>query len=102
MDKAQDVTVENGQMRLVISSDGLARSLVYKPTDTECLVQGKRVPISTITEPRPYQNEVKLAYPNKKTTFKSNAVRMEGDRLIIGYELIPWEATVRVRSPRTT
>jgi hypothetical protein len=96
MDKAQDVTIENGQMRLVISSDGLARSLVYKPTDTECLVQGKRVPISTITEPRPYQNEVKLAYPNKKTTFKSNAVRMEGDRLIIGYELIPWEATVRV------
>jgi len=39
---------------------------------------GKRVPVSTITEPRPYQNEVKLAYPNKRTTFKSNAVRMEG------------------------
>ena len=96
MDETQDVTIENGLMRLVITDTGMARSLVFKPTDTECLAQGKRVPVSTITEPRPYQNEVKLAYPNKKTTFKSNAVRMEGDRLIIGYELIPWEATVRV------
>ena len=58
---------------------------------------GKKVPISTITEPRPYQNEVKLAYPNKRTTFKSNSVRKEGDKLIIGYELIPWEATVSVK-----
>jgi len=39
---------------------------------------GKKDAVSTITEPRPYQNEVKLAYPNKKTTFKSNAVRKEG------------------------
>ncbi|HNW57448.1 MAG TPA: hypothetical protein PKM69_06720, partial [Bacteroidales bacterium] len=92
-----DVVIENDQMRLVITSDGIAKSLVYKPTNTECLTKEKRVPISTITEPRPYQNEVKLAYPNKKTTFKSNAVRKEGDKLIIGYELIPWEAKVGVK-----
>ena len=85
MDETQDVTIENERMRLVITSTGMAGSLVYKPTNTECLVQGKKVPISTIIEPRPYQNEVKLAYPNKKTTYKSNAVRMEGDRLIIGW-----------------
>ena len=97
MNKTQDVTIENRQMRLVIASDGIARSLVFKPTNTECLIQEKRVPVSTITEPRPYQNEVKLAYPNKRTTFKSNAVRKEGDKLIIGYELIPWEATVGVK-----
>ena len=97
MNDTQDVTIENRQVRLVITGDGIAKSLVYKPTNTECLAQGKRVPVSTITEPRPYQNEVKLAYPNKKTTFKSNAVRKEGDRLVIGYELIPWEATVSVK-----
>jgi len=97
MDKMRDVTIENRQMRLVITGDGIAKSLLFKPTNTECLIQGKRVPISTITEPRPYQNEVKLAYPNKKTTFKSNAVRLEGDKLTIGYELIPWEATVSVK-----
>ena len=96
MNKIHDVVIENSQMRLVIASDGIVRNLVFKPTDTECLIQGKSIPLSKITEPRPYQNEVKLAYPNKKTTFKSNAVRQEGEKLVIGYELIPWEATVRV------
>ena len=94
---SDDVIIENNEIKLVISKDGIAKSLVYKPGNTECLIQGKKVPISTITEPRPYQNEVKLAYPNKKTTFKSNSIRKEGDKLIIGYELIPWEATVAVK-----
>ncbi|HQG77251.1 MAG TPA: hypothetical protein PLS58_07165 [Bacteroidales bacterium] len=92
-----DIIIENDQVRLVISADGIAKSLVYRPGNTECLIQGVKIPFSTITEPRPYQNEVKLAYPNKKTTFKSNRVRKEGDKLIIGYELIPWEATVSFR-----
>jgi hypothetical protein len=94
---SDDIIIENDDMRLVISGDGIAKSLVHKPTGTECLIEGKRIPISTITEPRPYQNEVKLAYPNKKTTFKSNSVRKEGDKLIIGYELIPWESKVGVK-----
>jgi len=97
MNKTDDVIIENEQTKLVITSDGIVKSLVFKPTNTECLIQGKKVPVSTITEPRPYQNEVKLAYPNKKTTFKSNAVRKEGDKLVISYELIPWEATVGVK-----
>lgn len=92
-----DVIIENDQIKLVVTTDGIAKSLVFKPTNTECLIEGKKVPISTIIEPRPYQNEVKLAYPNKKTTFKSNSVRKEGDKLFIGYELIPWEAKVGVK-----
>ncbi len=97
MKPSQDVTIENRQMKLVITRGGRAKSLVHKPTGTECLAPGAGIPVSTVTEPRPYQNEVKLAYPNKKTTFRSNAVRLEGDKLIIGYELIPWEATVSVK-----
>src|SRR5450759_3483966 len=93
----EDVIIENDQMKLVIYANGIAKSLIYKPGNVECLIQGKKVPISTITEPRPYQNEVKLAYPNKRTTFKSNSVRKEGDKIIIGYELIPWETTVSIK-----
>jgi len=96
-DNHDDIILENDQFKLVIGIDGISKSLVYKPGNIECLVEGKKVPISTITEPRPYQNEVKLAYPNRQTTFKSNSVRKEGDKLIIGYELIPWEATVSVK-----
>ena len=60
-DQAGDIILENDQMTLVIAADGSATSLIHKPTRTECLIQGRKVPISTITEPRPYQNEVKLA-----------------------------------------
>jgi hypothetical protein len=97
MDNPEDIIIENDQFKLVIGKNGISKSLVYKPGNIECLIEGKKVPISTITEPRPYQNEIKLAYPNQETTFKSNAIRMEGDKLIIGYELIPWEAIVSVK-----
>lgn len=95
---SDDVVIENEDIKLVISKDGITKSLVYKPTNTECLLEGKKVPVSTITEPRPYQNEVKLAYPNQRTTFKSNSARREGDKLIIGYELIPWQVTVAIKT----
>jgi hypothetical protein len=91
---SDDITIENEQIKLVISPEGFARSLIYKPSKTECLIKDKKIPLSTITEERPYQNEVKLAYPTKRTTFKSNSIRKEGGKLVIGYELIPWEATV--------
>lgn len=91
------VTIENRLIKLAISGDGTAKSLIFKPTHTECLIKGKPTPISTITEPRPYQNEIKLAYPCRRTTFKANSARLEGDKLIIGYELIPWEASLRVK-----
>ncbi len=92
-----DVIIENDQIKLIISNDGIAKSLLYKPDKTECLITGKNIPISTITEPRPYQNEVKLAYPNKRTVFKSNSARMEDGKLVIGYELIPWETTISIK-----
>jgi hypothetical protein len=96
-DTARDVVVENDQFRLVITSDGIAKSLLYKPGNIECLMQGRNAPISTLTLERPYQNEVKLAYPTKETTFKANAVRREGDTLIVGFELEPWEARIHLK-----
>ena len=57
MNNTDDVISENEQTKLVITSDGIVKSLVFKPTNTECLIQGKKVPVSTITEPRPYQTE---------------------------------------------
>lgn len=89
-----DIILENEQFKLTISPEGFARSLVYKPSKTECLLKNKRIPLCTITEERPYQNEIKLAYPTKRTTFKANSVRKEGEKLMIGFELIPWEAVV--------
>lgn len=92
-----DVIIENEEFRLAISPEGYAKSLLYKTGNEELLIQGQQVPVCTITQERPYQNEVKLAYPTKETTFRANSARKEGDKLIIGFELIPWEAVIGLK-----
>ena len=92
-----DIVIENEQVKLVIGKDGIAKSLLYKPTSEECLIEGKNISISSITQNRPYNNEIKLAYPNKEMTFQANSVRREGDKLIVGYELIPYEAVISLK-----
>jgi hypothetical protein len=91
-----DVIIENDQMKLVIGSNAVAKSLLFKPTGEECLVSGKDIPISAMIQDRPYQNEVKLAYPSEERSFKANSIKKEGDKLTIGYELIPDSAIVRI------
>lgn len=93
-----DIVIENEQVKIVIGNDGTAKSLIFKPSNEECLIKGKKVSISSITQARPWNNEIKLAYPNKEMTFHANSVRREGDKLIVGYELIPYEAVISVRS----
>jgi hypothetical protein len=93
----EDIIIENDQVKLIITKDGTAKSLLFKPTKEECLIKGKKIPISTLTQDRPYQNEIKLAYPTKETTFKANSIRREGDKLIVGFELIPWEAVINIK-----
>ena len=91
------IILENPQFRLVIGSDCIAKSLVHKKTGQECLDPEEKVALFSVTQPRPFNNEVKLAYPNKRTTFQANRVRQEGDKLIIGFEIISYEAVVEVR-----
>jgi len=38
-----DVVIENDEIKLVISQDGIVKSLMHKPTNTECLIQGKKM-----------------------------------------------------------
>lgn len=93
----EDVIIENEQARLVITKNAVVKSLLYKPTNEECLIQGKNIPVSTITVNRPYQNNLLLAYSTQKTTFKANSIRREGDKLILRYELLTWEAVIDLK-----
>ena len=93
----KNIVIENEQMKLVIGSDATAKSLVYKPTNEECLLSGDSIPIFSVTQERPYHNEIKLAHPNKRMTFKANSIRREGDKLIVGFELVPYDAVIRIK-----
>lgn len=92
-----EIILENNHFRLVIAKNCTAKSLVCKATGEECLAKGVSLPLFSVTQLRPFNNEIKLAYPCKRTAFSANRIRMENGRLIIGFEIIPYEAVVRVQ-----
>ncbi|MBO7217892.1 MAG: hypothetical protein J6V50_04245, partial [Clostridia bacterium] len=91
-----NIVIENKKFRLEIGPDAKPLSLIFLPTGEECLENSEEMSLFSLTEERPYNNEIKLAHPNKKTTFRANRLRQEGDRLIIGFELITFEAVVEI------
>ena len=82
---AEDVSIENARCRLVLSADGYAKSLLVKATGEEMLEAGARVPFSTITQNRAYDNEFKLMYAAKPWTLPSVRIERTGDELRIRY-----------------
>lgn len=84
--KSSDIVIENSQMRLVISSDGKARSLIHKSSGQECLDTQSELPVCAITQYRPYDNENFLMFPAKPRTFPSNKVERIGDTLRVEFE----------------
>lgn len=94
---AQDVLLSNARFRLTIGEDAVAKSLTLKETGEELLDLHVRTPFFTVTQERPYNNEIKLIEPHVRTTYPANAVRREGKDLIIGFETAPYEAVVSVK-----
>jgi hypothetical protein len=95
--KEDDITLENAEMRLVISPEGFTRSLLHKATGQECLATGSAAPMFSVTQYRPYDNELQLAYPAKVTSFPAQKVRREGDRLLLSFPLVGYEAAIQLK-----
>jgi hypothetical protein len=91
IDKPQDIIIENKLLRLVVGGDCVTKSLTYKFTGEECLAVDEEISLFSVTQERPFNNEVKLAHPNKRTVFQANRLRRDGSRLIVGFEITPFE-----------
>ncbi len=90
------IIIENSAFRLELTEECITKSLICKATGEECLEQDKNIPLFSLTEDRPFNNEIKLAHPNKRTIFNANRVRREENKLIVGFELITFEAVIEV------
>lgn len=90
------IILENAFYRLEVGSDAVVRSLVVKASGEECIDAREGIALFSVTQERPYNNEIKLAYPTKHTVFQANAIRREENRLIVGFELIPYEAVIEL------
>ncbi len=94
---AENIVLENAEMRLAINPNGSAESLIHKPTGQECLAKGADAPMFTVTQYRPYDNELQLSYPARITHFPADQVRREGDRLIVSFALVGYEAAIDLK-----
>ncbi|HZH71711.1 MAG TPA: hypothetical protein VFD91_04420, partial [Mariniphaga sp.] len=92
----EDIVLENQQMKFVIGKNGIAKSLIYKATGEECLEPGRNISVFTVTQERPFHNEIKLAYPTKEMTFNAESIEQNGDELIVDFELIYYKARIKV------
>lgn len=93
----RDIVLENNTFRLIIGSNAVAKSMLLKNLNEECLVKGQNLPLFASTQERPYDNEVKLAHLNKRTTFQADTIYQKGNQLIIGFETIPYKAVVNYK-----
>lgn len=91
------IIIENSLFRLTVGEDCIAQSLICKANGEECLAKGAKLPLFSVTQERPFNNEVKLSTLCKRTTYPANALRREGDNLIVGFSVVPYEAVVQVQ-----
>ena len=91
-----DVVIENARFKLVIGENARAKSLVVKATGDELLDLREDIPVFSAIQNRPFNNEVKLVFPHKITEFRANRVRREGNDLFVGFELVSYEAQIRL------
>ncbi len=91
------IAVENADLRLLLGGDGQVRSLLHKPSGQECLFAGAGAAAFSITQNRPYNNELQLKYPANPRSFAASSLRREGDRLVVRFEPLNIVATIGLR-----
>ena len=88
--------LETETFRLTLGKDAIAKSLVIKSNNEEMLVKDSDIPLFTVTQERPFNNEIKLQHPNTRTTYKADSLSWDGERLTVWFDTAPYEAVVKV------
>jgi hypothetical protein len=80
--RAADVEIACRDFTLRVGEDACVKSLVVKATGEECVDAALRLPLFTVTQDRPFNNEIKLIHPNKRTVYPACSLRRVGDTLV--------------------
>ncbi len=82
---AAAVILENESFILRLSDKAKVESLVIRSSGKECVAPEDEVPLCSILQYRPYDNENFLRYPAKPMSFPSNKLVMEGDTIRVEF-----------------
>ena len=98
------IVFENELCVLKIGEDAIAKSVFLKSAGRECLSPAEYVPFFSVEQPRPFNNEIKLAHPNRRTVYPACRLRVESEEtgpdgfrritLAAGFRLAPYEALI--------
>lgn len=92
-----DVTIKCGEFTLVVGDDAVPKSLKLNKTGEEMLAPARGRPLFSVTQERPFNNEVKLSYPNTRTVYRAKSVRRDGDLLVVSFHQAQYQALIRVK-----
>lgn len=95
-----DIRFETQTFRLTVGDDAKVKSLVIAATGEEMVDAREGVPLFSVTQERPFNNEIKLMHPNKRTVYPANSLKLEDGRLRVGFETIAYGAFVSVKKGR--
>ncbi len=90
------IVIENRHFSLTVGKNALAESLILKKNGRELLDKSASIPIFSLTENRPFNNEIKLMYPNKRTVFGAKSVELVDGRIKVYFDLVTFGAWVDV------
>ena len=96
--RAADVEIACRDFTLRVGEDACVKSLLVQATGEECVDAALRLPLFTVTQDRPFNNEVKLIHPNKRTVYPACSLRRAGDTLVVGFPHRQYEAKVSVKT----
>ena len=95
------IVIENSLFRLIVDRHCKARSLVVKATGEECLCNRGKTALFSVTQERPYNNEIKLSHPNKRITCEADSICRDGNTLTVGFELAPYKAVIEIQEAQS-
>ena len=91
------ILIETSDFRLTVGTNAVVKSLVVKATGVETVDASMDVPLCAAVQDRPFNNEIKLIQPNKRTVYPATGLRWDGDRLVASFEHRQYEAVLAVR-----
>ncbi len=89
-----DVTIENKEMRLVISGNGFAKSLLHKESGQECLAFTDSVPVFAVRQFNRLPSQEMLVHPAEPKLLPATKVQRVGDKLKINFKYLSYEVTL--------
>ena len=90
------IVIENRHFALTVGKNALAESLILKKNGRDLLDKSAPIPVFSLMENRPFNNEIKLMYPNKRTVFGAKSVELVDGRIRVYFELVSFGAWVDV------